>query len=169
MTDPGRVEFAKLGRAHGLRGELRLLPHNPGTELVPQLRRVYLARGQEVDEWTVRAVRPGGKGWLVALEGIDNRTAAEALVHARVLVDGDFFPPAGEGEYYAYELEGATLLDADGASIGVLEAVVDYGAGDILVCRIGGREVLVPFAEPYVGAVDKAAGTIEVDPGDFLE
>jgi ribosomal 30S subunit maturation factor RimM len=49
-----------------------------------------------------------------------------------------------------------------------VQNLVDFGAGDLLEIRVKGQNVFVPFAAPYIGAIDLQAGTVEVEANDFL-
>lgn len=159
------MPFARLGRAHGLRGELRLIAFNPDSELLGKLEHVVLERGAERRPARVLALRGTDQGLIIRLEGIDDRDEAQRWTHAQVLVSADRFRPIDEDDtWYVYELEGLTAIDADGEPVGTVVTVENYGASDVLVVRTRrGADQLVPFAEPWVGDVDRQARTIRVD------
>lgn len=100
---------------------------------------------------------------LVRLEGIDDRTAAEAVRNTvlRVEVDPDELPE-GEDEYWDHQLVGLKVVDTDGVEVGTLQSV-EHGAQDLLVIRIGQRDVLFPFVRALVPEVDLAGGRVVVD------
>ena len=165
------VEWAKCGRPHGLRGEVRLFLHNRSSLSFENVSDVQLVLADGTTKATkLIAHRPGPKARIVRFECAPGRNEAETLTNARVLVPENVFPELTEAEWYAYELEGLKVIDhVAGKEIGVVERLVDFGAGDLLEVRVGGRTYFLPFAEPYVGEVDLEAGTVEVELDEFLE
>jgi 16S rRNA processing protein RimM len=103
---------------------------------------------------------------LVArVEGIDDRSAAEGLRGSLVEVDRSALPPLEEGEYYHADLIGLAAVDRDGAAIGIVVGVENYGAGDLLEIEDGeGRRSLIPFRN---GIADLENGRIALD-AEFL-
>ena len=171
LADEGWVEWARCGRAHGLRGEVRLFPHNPDSDV---LRRIDVVRivdeGGTARSARLTAVRPSNKFLIARFDCARDRTAAEALCRSTVEIPASLFPALDDDEWYAYQLEGLKLVDrGTGDVIGTVETLADFGAGDVLQVRIRGQRHYLPFAEPYVGEVDLDAGTVVVAPGEFAE
>ncbi len=160
----GLVRIGKVVRAVGLEGLLGVA----GSEgSLGSLQQVGLAReGQDPALRRVRAARPQGKLWVVAVEGISDRTAAEAWVGAVVWALREDLGDAGEGKYYWADLEGLPVVTVAGAEIGKVTGLYETGAVDVLVVVGPAGERLVPLA-PYV-EVDRAAGRIVVDPPEGL-
>lgn len=168
MTEPSQVRYGTLGRAHGLKGEIRFFPLHPDSDRVQALRDVELRSGTERRAARVTGVRRGSNAWLLRIDGVRFRDQAEALVGHEVWVPESLFPAPDDDEYYGYQLEGLAVVDAEGKRIGEVLALVDFGAGDLLEVRVGGQDIYVPFAAPYVGEVDLDGRTIEVDVQDWL-
>jgi len=113
--------------------------------------------------YKLAAVRAAGKHIVAEIEGLTDRTAAEALRGTELLVPRSRLPRPDEEEFYHVDLIGLNAQLADGAPLGKVAAVVDYGAGDILEI-VGARTVLVPFTREVVPCVDIGKGTLTVDP-----
>ena len=171
VVDDAWVEWARCGRAHGLRGEVRVFVHNPDSDVIDQVEEVRLVRPDgEERAAKLREFRASGKFYIARFDFCRSRTDAEALCHTTLHVPASLFPPLDDDEWYAYELEGLELVDRDsGKVIGQVETLTDFGAGDVLQVRIRGQRYYLPFAEPYVGEVDLEAGTVVVAPGEFGE
>ncbi len=154
MTAPTRLEVGRVGRAHGLRGEVAV--H------LTSDRRERLAPGAElfIDDRSVvvASARPHQQRVLVRFEGIADRTAAEALQGA--VLSAEALPTEGD-ELWVHELVGAQVLDVSGAPLGVVEAVEANPASDLLVLD---GERLVPLR--FV--VAHAPGVVTVDVPDGL-
>jgi 16S rRNA processing protein RimM len=160
MTDdPVLLEVGRVGRAHGLRGEVHIVAvsnvaerFSPGSELVVGDRPLV-----------IRSARAAGSGWVVHFAGIDDRDAAELLrgrsVRAEALERG-----SRAGEVFVHEVIGAEVRDRAGTPLGRVEAVQANPAHDLLVLDGG---ALVPFVfvvgqEPGVVVVDVPDGLLDL-------
>jgi 16S rRNA processing protein RimM len=104
-------------------------------------------------------------GILARAEGISDRTAAEALRGTELFVPREALPDLGPDEFYHADLEGLDVLRPDGVRLGVVHALANFGAGDILeVMADDGRTVPLPFDQETVRTVDLAAGRLVVEP-----
>lgn len=148
MTSPAtakRVALAAVAGAHGIKGEVRLKLFADSVESLSRHSRVYVG-GREL---AVRDIRDGGKTAIARLEGISDRSAAEALRGELVEVDRADLAPLEEGEYYHADLVGLPCIDEGGKQIGRVVAVENFGAGDLLeVERPNGKRSLIPFRDP---------------------
>jgi 16S rRNA processing protein RimM len=158
--------------AHGLRGELRVKPYNPSSELLLSLAsaRVRLP-GERGDgrERGLRRARRHGPGLVLTLEGCDDRDAAEALRGAELCVPRSALPPLDEGEHYLFDLVGLEARLPDGQVVGRVEEALEYPASHAL--RVTGpRGTLeVPLLEPYVVELRPDEGFVIVDQLEDLE
>jgi 16S rRNA processing protein RimM len=160
----GRVCVAQIGGAHGIRGEVKLKSFTADPMAVKDYG--LLTSEDGAASFEIEALRPA-KGHLVArLRGVGDRTAAERLAHVRLFVPRERLPPPAPDEFYHVDLIGLAAVTADGAEVGTVVAVHDFGAGDILELRprTGGATIMVPFTDAFVPVVDLAAGRITVAP-----
>jgi 16S rRNA processing protein RimM len=148
MTSPAtakRVALAAVAGAHGVKGELRLKLFADSVESLARHPRVYVG-GRDL---AIRDVKDGGKTAIARLEGISDRSAAEALRGQLVEVNRDQLPPLEEGEYYHADLVGLPCVDEAGEKLGVVVAVETFGAGDLLeIERSDGKRSLISFRDP---------------------
>lgn len=152
---PERLDIGVVGKAHGLRGEVLVqLSTNVDDRLVPGSV-LHTDRG----ELTVRAARPHKARQLVAFEGVADREAAEELRGLVLRVDAADEPP--DDGWWAHELIGADVVDADGTARGTVTAIEANPASDLLVLD-GGALVPVDFV------TDVDGGTVRVDAPDGL-
>ncbi len=122
--------------------------------------------GQEVC-YAVESVAPGRRGELrVALEGVEDRDAAEALRGRRVLVEAAELEALPAGEYYGYQLVGCRIEGQDGALVGTVREIWETGGPDLLVVEgEGGREHLLPAALLREVDVEGRRAVVELVPG----
>lgn len=159
------MAVGELAGAHGIRGETRLRPFNPGSSVIGEVSDVVLVPAQ--GPWEPRRVeraRPHGPGWLVSLSEVKTPEVARALTGWRVAVRERDLPALGGGQYYCYELIGLEVIDVSGERIGTVSDVLTGGGNDLLVVSAGEKERLVPMVDRMVTAVDLARRLIVVDP-----
>jgi 16S rRNA processing protein RimM len=156
-----RVALAAVAGAHGIKGEVRLKLFTDSAESLARHARLFVGGVER----RLAKVRGDAKGAVARFEGVDDRTAAEALRGALVEIDRAALPPLGEGEYYHADLIGLPCVDRSGDSLGTVVAVENFGAGDLLeVAGEGGKRSLIPFKP---GIADLEDGRIVLDP-EFL-
>jgi len=163
MNDGGerKIALAAVAGAHGVKGEVRLKLFGEGVESLSRHKDVYVGGAQR----RLIAVRAGGKAAVAKFAGVDDRSAAEALRGTLVEIDRAALPPLADGEYYHADLIGLPAVDGNGAALGTVVAVENYGAGDLLEIEVeGGKRSLIAFKP---GIADLEDGRIVLDP-DFL-
>jgi len=154
VSETSRLEIGRIGRAHGLRGEVSVTLSSERPErLAPGA--ILYADGREL---VVEKARPHSGRWLVFFAGIGDRTAAEALLG--VVLSGEPLPTEA-GELWVHELIGAAVRDRAGHDLGPVLAVEANPASDLLVLD---GDVLVPIA--FV--VEQGPGFVVIDPPEGL-
>jgi len=153
---------------HGLRGLLRVRPYHPPAPSIAPGREVLLEQHGGTRRARVRSAAPHGGVLLVGIEGIEDRSAAEALRGARVVVPLAELPPLGPDEFYWHEMEGFTVETTGGARLGAIAATMTTGLHDVWIVRDGAREYLLPVVAEVVRSIDRSARRVVVDPLDGL-
>ncbi len=155
------VVVGRIGRAHGLIGEVSVEPRTDEPE-----RRFAAGASLRAGEQTLTVVstRTHQGRLLVRFEEIGDRTAAEAVRGTELtLAVAAGESPVDPEEFYDHQLVGLRVQTTGGAEIGVLVRVEHHGAQDLLVIATGEREVLFPFVVALVPEVDLAGGRVVVD------
>jgi 16S rRNA processing protein RimM len=147
-----RVALAAVAGAHGVKGELRLKLFSDSVESLARHSHLYVGGRLSA----LKDIKDGGKTAIARFEGISDRTQAEALRGELVEVDRNALPPLQEGEYYHADLVGLPCVDEGGNALGIVVAVENFGAGDLLeVERPDGKRSLIPFREPMARLVEE--------------
>ena len=161
---------ARIGKPHGLRGEVTVQTHTddperryvPGTVFATQA-----AAGTGVPRaLTLATARKHREVWLLGFDEIPDRTGAESLRGTQLLLDLDEVDDAEDDDegWYEHDLVGLAVHDPAGAVLGEVHGLVVGAVQDLLEVRLSdGREVLVPFVEAIVTDVDTEAGHVVVD------
>lgn len=147
------VTLAAIAGAHGITGEVRLKLFGQGLESL-QAHKVFVAGDRTL---TLKSLRPDKIGAVARFAEIGDRTAAEGLRGTLLAVPRDSLPPLAEGEYYHADIIGLAVVDTEGVAVGVVTAIENYNAGDILEITLpDGKTVMVPFKPPGVPEVHHA-------------
>ncbi|HTR55160.1 MAG TPA: ribosome maturation factor RimM [Kofleriaceae bacterium] len=163
-AEPGaRVEIGGVARAHGIRGEVVIVTHDPDSETLGEVTRIYVG-GVARD---IVAARDTQRGWLVQLAGVVTRTEAEALRGQVVEVDRADLALAADDVLLA-DLVGCAVRRADGSPWGTIAAVHAGAMQDLLVIHDGDVERMLPVVDAFVRAIDLEARVITVDPPEDL-
>ncbi len=154
---PKRILLGRIAGAHGIRGEVIVHAFTEPPENIAAYGPLFDESGART--FRIEIVHVTAKGVVARLEGVSDRTAAEALKGVDLYVDRDRLPAAAEGEYYHADLIGMAAVDPAGLRIGEIVAVQNFGAGDLLEIRLAGarQTELIPFTDAHVPEVDIAA------------
>jgi len=155
--EPETLEVGRVSKAHGILGELRIVPHWESSDALAKVEELWLTLKDRRVAYTVERARAVPRAFLVKLQGVDDRNAAEALHGASVSVPRSHLTPLEPGEYYLIDLVGATVAGPEG-DIGEVTAVASHPTVDVIVVRLtDGRSVEQPLSEPWLESVDVAA------------
>jgi 16S rRNA processing protein RimM len=158
-----RICIAQIGAAPGVRGEVRLKAFTQDPMGVAQYGPLESEDGKQ--RFEIEALRPAKDMLVVRLKGVADRDSAERLKNLRLYVARDLLPKPGDDEFYHADLIGLAAQTADGAAFGVVKAVHNFGAGDVLeIAPQVGPTVMLPFNETIVPVVDIAGRRIVVAP-----
>ncbi|MGA1035841.1 MAG: ribosome maturation factor RimM [Ilumatobacteraceae bacterium] len=154
MTRPvDLLDVGRLGRAHGIRGDIVVILTSDRVERVQTGARLLAG-----DRWlTVERARPQSDRWVVHFVEVNDRTEAESLAGRTLAAE----PLPDSDALWVHELIGARVDDSAGIDRGICVAVVANPASDLLELDDGS---LVPAV--FVTGI--ADGTISIDPPDGL-
>jgi 16S rRNA processing protein RimM len=171
---PELLEVGRLVAAQGLGGELRALPLSDFPERFTRPGPRWL-RGRQGPPQPVRLLAgrplPGKDLFVLRFAGIEDRSAAEALVGQELLVDAADRPPLPPGEFHWLDLAGLEVRRIDAgepvaASIGRVTDLIHAG-NDLLEVELldpPGRRVLIPFVTAIVPEVRPTEGWLGITP-----
>ena len=104
-----------------------------------------------------------GKSVIVRFDGVNDRDSAAGWLEADISVPRDQLPELEEGSFYWSDLEGLTVVNLGGDTLGCVEQLLETGAHDVLVVK-GEQEILIPFViGDIVKEVSLAEGLVRVD------
>ena len=155
--------IGKIVKAFGIRGEVIVLPMTDSPDRFSTIRQVFIGREPaSVREARIDRVSVGSRGVKVKIDLIDDRTAAEGMVGQLLFVQGRDRIRPEEGAYFVHDLVGLSVVDLEGAVVGILRDVLRLPAHDVYVVDAGGREVMIPAVKEFVRNIDLNTKTMTV-------
>jgi 16S rRNA processing protein RimM len=169
-TPPRLVLLGVFGAAQGVRGEVRVKSYTEDAKAIG-------AYGALTDRAGARAfvfesLRPLKDDMMVArVKGVSTREGAEALNGVEIFARRDQLPAPDADEFYYDDLVGLAAVTREGAAVGRVVALSNFGAGDILEIAPegGGETLLLPFTRAVAVEIDFAAGRIVIEPPGEVE
>jgi 16S rRNA processing protein RimM len=155
----GRVLLGVVATAHGVRGLVRIKSYTEDPMAVASYGPLSDESGKK--EYRVEALSAAKGTVLARIEGVADRTAAEALRGLRLYVERQRLPEAGEREWYEADLMGLAAIGRDGRDWGKVVAFHDFGAGPVMEVSAG---LMLPFTDAVVPEIDVEGGKVVVDP-----
>lgn len=152
--------------ARGLKGELRVKAFTADPEALFDYGPLTDEQGQA--SYTGRISGQGKGQLLVWLDGVRDRTAADAIKGLKLFVARDALPAPDEDEFYYSDLIGMRAELIDGEELGIIRWVLEAGAGASLEVDTQTGTVMVPFTKATVPVVDIEGGRVVIDPPDGL-
>lgn len=162
MRGDPRIEIGGIARAHGIKGEVVIVTHDPDSSVLGEIETIYVGGETRF----ITNARDTHRGWLVALEGITTRNDAERLKGLPVAVDRDLLE-LDEDDVLLDDLVGCKVVRVDGTPWGEI-AAVEMGMQNRLVIHDGDVERMLPLVDELVTNIDIAAGIVTVEPPDGL-
>lgn len=159
-----RILIARIGAAHGIRGEVRVKPFGDDPLSFADYGPLQTADGKR--ELTVASARLQKSMVVTRFEGVNDRNAAEALNGTDLYVARQALPELDdEDEFYHADLLGLKAVASDGELLGTIVALPDFGAGTLVEIRpTGASSFYVPFTREAVPRIDISSGEVTIVP-----
>lgn len=169
------IEVGRIADAWGIKGWFKVLPYSADPEALFSSKRWFLLpteRGPQsftgVASISIKEAKEHSDTVVATAQGVDDRTAAEALRGSRIFVSRASFPTAAKDEYYWVDLIGLNVINREDQALGVVKELLSTGPQTVLVLEYSqddGKpgERMIPFVAAYVDDVDLRSRRIRVD------
>ena len=161
----GRVLLGVVAAPHGVRGLVRIRSFTEDPMAIASYGALSDETGKK--QYRVEALSAVKGAVLARIEGVADRTAAEAVRGLRLYVERSALPTTGEQEWYEADLIGLAAVGRDGRDWGKVLAFHDFGAGRTMEVSggvVSRSSVMLPFTDEVVPEIDVEGGKIVVDP-----
>lgn len=161
---PGLTAAGVVVAAHGVKGLVRVKTFTETPATLDAYGALTDAAGAA--EFRLRVVEARDTVAIAHIDGVGDRTAAEKLKGAMLYLRRDALPAPDADEFFHADLIGLGVETIEGERLGVVQALYDYGAGDLIEIALdaGGAPLVLPFTEAAVPEIDLDAGRVRVDP-----
>jgi len=159
-----QLVIGRIGRAHGVRGDLFVEPMTDEPDHRYADGTVLMTSNDTT--LTVATSKWHSGRFVVHFAGFDDRNAAETLRGLTLSIEVDpSQSPQDPDEYYDHQLVGLNVVLADGTPVGTIGEVIHLPSQDLLtVLRVGQSEALIPFVTEFVPDVNLATKTVVITP-----
>lgn len=151
-----QLVVARIGRAHGIKGEVTVEVRTDEPELRLGPGAVLATEPASTGPLTIETGRVHSGRLLLRFEGVRDRTAAEALRNTLLVADVDPEElPEDPEEFYDHQLMDLDVFLTDGTEIGRITEITHLPSQDLFIVeRPDGTEVMIPFVEEIVSEID---------------
>jgi 16S rRNA processing protein RimM len=170
VPDQRYILMGRIVGAHGTAGSLKLASYAESLEVFAAGRTLLAVDRSGVETaYEIEWARAQGRGALLSIRGIIQRSQAEALTGCDLFIDKAMLPQPEEGAYYWTDLIGMEVVSTEGALLGRIESIFRTGSNDVYVIKHKDRELLLPALRSVVRSVDLEARRMEVEVPAGLE
>ncbi|MEV6164440.1 ribosome maturation factor RimM [Streptomyces sp. NPDC052052] len=151
-----QLVVARIGRAHGVKGEVTVEVRTDEPELRLAPGAVLATEPAGAGPLTIETGRVHSGRLLLRFEGVRDRTAAEALRNTLLIAEVDPAElPEEPDEFYDHQLMDLDVVLTDGTEIGRITEISHLPSQDLFIVeRPDGSEVMIPFVEEIVTEID---------------
>lgn len=161
-----QLVVARVGRAHGIKGEVTVEVRTDEPELRLGPGAVLATDPASAGPLTIETGRVHSGRLLLRFEGVRDRNGAEALRNTLLIAEVDpDDKPEDPDEYYDHQLMDLDVVLEDGTEVGRITEISHLPSQDLFVVeRADGTEVLIPFVEEIVVDIDLEKQRAVIDP-----
>ena len=161
-----RITIGKVGAAHGIKGEMRIIPLTDFTERFSNMKEVMV----DNELLHIESCKYHKQFVLLKFKEYPQREQAEQLTGKMLTVGRKEAVPLEEGEFYTFDIIGLKVLDPEGQELGTVENVLRTGSNDVYQARKkDGGELLIPALKAVVKKIDIASGVMVVEMPEEVE
>lgn len=158
-----KLTVARIGRAHGLKGEVTVELHTDIPEERLTAGALFETEPASAGPLTVVKTRTQSGRWYVVFEEITTRELADAARGAELVIEGE--KSDEDGAWFVHELVGLSAVKPDGTEVGKVVDLQSMPAHDLLIVKqASGERAMIPFAQDFVPEVDIDGGRVVVTP-----
>ncbi len=148
MKNRDYITVGKIGATYGIKGWLKIVSFTEQLADILNYTPWYLEENQQLTPVTISDGRTQGKGIIAKIDGYDTPEQARLLTGKRIAIQRSQLPVLEKQEYYWADLEGLTVIDQHGSTLGKVIYLIATGSNDVLVVKgnkAGDKEIAIPY------------------------
>ncbi|NQT27457.1 16S rRNA processing protein RimM [candidate division KSB1 bacterium] len=157
------VEIGKITRAHGIRGEVKVILYSNNPEWFQSLHSLFVSSQTHQGEWKKILKRNlVAKRTIIHFEGLETRNEAEDFCGCMLSIKQSDLPELPE------DLIGFDVKTSENSKIGVLKEILEMPTQDVYVIETEKGEVMIPAVEAFIKKIDSSKREILIKPIDGM-
>ena len=162
MSTISKICLGAIVGVHGIRGEVKVKSFTENEQNLTHYGMLSNENGDRLFE--LKIVGHSKELLRVKIKGVDDRNTAENLIGTGLYIERAKLPTLDEEEYYHTDLIGLMALTSQGAKVGTVNALYNFGAGDLIEIKTSeNRLEMLPFTKSFVPTVNLKDGFIIVE------
>ena len=153
-----KIVFGKIVNTFGIKGELKVLMSSSNFSLLKPLDDFFIDGFDEI--FKCERISNNGKFVKIKIFGFDDINLVEIFKNHDIVINCEQ-KELKDNQFLTADLIGAKLVDGK-KEIAEVKDVQNFGATDILILNVSGKEMQVPFVDEYIGDVDIKTKTINI-------
>ncbi len=167
MTSEKLIKVANIADAHGIKGEVKLFSLIENTDFFKTNPVLCDESGKK--SFTIKITGTIKNTLIAKIEGVSDRNSAELLKNTGLFAPSSALPPLDDGEFYHNQLIGLEARLENGEKIGIVTAIHNYGAGDIMeITKPSGDSEMLPLSAPWTGEINIGQNFVTVTLVEYL-
>jgi 16S rRNA processing protein RimM len=155
------IVVGKVGSTYGVHGWVKILSYTEWTDNILTYAPWYIEEGEYWKEIDITHSQIHGKGVIVKFAGWNNPEEARKLSGKKIAITRSQLPDLKKDEYYWRDLEGLTVINQHGETLGKVVYLIATGSNDVLVVK-GEKEFAIPYLPDVVTNIDLEQGIMTV-------
>lgn len=159
----------KIVNTHGVRGEVKVKRITDFAERFAIGETLYVMENGDFLPLVIDGHRVHKGFDLIHFERYDNINDVEHFKGAYLTISEEQLTELEEDAYYYHEIIGCDVYTHSGEKVGTIKEILAPGANDVwVVQKANGKEVLIPYIEDVVKAVDTDEKKVVIEPMEGL-
>jgi len=157
------IVIGNFGKPFGVHGEIKVHSSTTSQDAILDYSPWYMETRQGWEEIKIAESHAQHSAVIVRIEGISSPEEAKMYSGKKIAVTKDQLPKLAKNEFYWSDLEGLTVINTKGITLGTVDHLIETGSNDVMVVK-NHRKHLIPFLrDQYVKEIDLKNKTILVD------
>lgn len=162
------IVLGKITSLQGNKGELRLKPYEGAKVLLAPGEYIYIEKENKLLPFQIESLKKIKNEFIIKLTGINSREEGLFSLGKELLFPEEKLPALDEGEFYEYQLIGASVKTCDQEEVGQVTGFWEIKGKTLMVVEKNNKEILIPFEEAICVSIDVKKRLIIIDPPEGL-
>ena len=154
----------KVLKAHGVKGEVKVLPLTDFPERFAEGGVLTILEGEAVRKLTIKRSKFYRGLWIIKFYEVQTREQAEELAGKELCIREEELFSLPPGVFYIHDIVGCEVWTVEGELVGIVKDVITQGPQDIYVVESKAGEIYLPAVEAFIKAIDVEHKRIDIEP-----